>query len=115
MTPSFFALFAPLLWAIVASLIWWRHLSSPWLFLIVGVLALLGVQVLISSLWSYLPLLSGNCFLETGKYVVAKPLSETELRHIASEQSRTAVIQAGLVFVVAVPLLWWLKSGLAAK
>ena len=115
MTPPFFASFAPFAWAAIASLIWWRQLSSPWLFLVAGTLTLLGVQVVISSLWSYLPLLSGNYFLEAGKLVVARPLSEAELSRITDEASRIALIQAGLVVLAAVPLLWWLKSGLAAK
>jgi hypothetical protein len=111
----FFAPFAPFLWGVVASLIWWRQLQSPWLFLVVSVLALLGVQVVISILWSYLPLLVGNYFLEAGKYVVARPLSEAELERITSEESRIAMLQAGLVLLAAVPFLWWVKNGLAAK
>jgi hypothetical protein len=115
MALSFFAPFAPLLWAVVASVIWWRQLASPSLFLAIGALTLLGVQVVIASLWEYMPLFSGNYFLEAGQYVVAKPLNEVELVRLAHEKSRIALIQAGLVLVAAVPLLWWLKSGLAAK
>jgi hypothetical protein len=114
MALSFLAPLAPLLWAVVASLIWWRQLSSPWLFLVAGALMLFGAQVVISGLWDYLPAFTGNYFLEAGKYVVARPMSEAEMSHIASEQSRTALIRAAFVLVSAVPLLWWLKSGLAA-
>ena len=66
---------------------------------------LLGAQAVISSLWSYLPAFTGNCFLGVGSYIVAKPLSEDEMRRIASEQGRTALIQLSVVLVATAMLL----------
>ena len=105
----------PLLWGLIASAFWWRQLSSLWLFLLAGVLALLGIQAAISFLWDYWPHLSGNYFLEANSFVGGKAPTEAEVQRLLEEKNRVAVIQATLVLVAAIPFLWWLKSGLSVK
>ena len=95
--------FAPILLAILAAVYWWAGLSSPWLFLVTAVLSLLGIQVLVSLVWEYMPIVTGNYFLEA-------PSSEAHWLKVVPVAKRSACVQLAIVLVTAVPFLWWLKS-----
>ncbi|MFO0041370.1 MAG: hypothetical protein ACK55W_05390 [Pseudomonadota bacterium] len=115
MLPSVLAPFLPIVWVLLASAYWWRELSSSWLFLVVGLLAVFGIQAIVSFLWTWWPHIFGNYFLEASNVVAGKVPSEAELQRVFEEANRAAIIQATLVAVATVPLLWWLKSGLSLK
>ncbi|XHS80455.1 hypothetical protein ACFJGW_10895 [Burkholderiaceae bacterium UC74_6] len=51
-----------LVWTIVAALVWWRRVKSPWLFLTVTLLAGLGAQAVSDLLWAMWQA-SGNQFV----------------------------------------------------
>ena len=106
MLPTVVMPLLPAVWALIASVYWWRDLSSPWLFVVAVVLALFGVQALILFLWDWLPQLTGNYFLEAVR-------TEAGVQRHLEEQNRAAIIQAGVVLGAAIPFLLWLKAGLA--
>jgi len=113
--PAVLMPFLPIVWVLIASAYWWRQLSSPGLFFVAGLLALFGVQAVVSFLWDYWPHMFGGYFLEANNFVAGKIPSEAEVQKQLEEQNRVAIIQAALVLVAAVPFLWWLKSGLSVK
>lgn len=115
MLPSVLMPFLPIAWVAIASVFWWRALSSPWLFLVTGLLALLGVQAVVSFFWDYWPHISGGYFLEANNFVSGKLPSEAEIQRHLEEKNRIAITQAIILLVAAVPLLWWLKSGLSSQ
>ena len=115
MLPSVLAPFLPIVWVLLASAYRWRELSSSWLFLVVGLLAVFGIQAIVSFLWTWWPHIFGNYFLEASNVVTGKVPSEAELQRVFEEANRAAIIQATLVAVATVPLLWWLKTGLSLK
>jgi hypothetical protein len=115
MLPTLLTPLLPLLWALIATVYWWRQLSVPWLFLVAGFLALLGVQSVVSFIWDYWPHLSGRHFLEANDFVAGKAPSEAAVQRVLEEKNRVAITQAALVLMAAIPLLWWLKSGLSIK
>lgn len=106
MLPTIVMPLLPMSWALIATAYWWRQLSSPWLFLVASVLALFGVQAVISFVWDWWPQLTGSYFLEAVR-------TEAEMQRQFEEQNRAAVIQAALVLAAAIPFLFWLKGGLA--
>jgi hypothetical protein len=107
--------FLPIVWILIASAYWWHELSAPWLFFVAGMLALFGAQAVVAFLWDYWPHIFGHFFLEANNFVSVKTLSETEVQRLLEARNRVAVIQAAFVVVAAIPLLWWLKSGLSVK
>ena len=115
MLPAVLMPLLPVLWMAVASAFWWRSLSSPWLFLVAGLLALFGVQAVVSFFWDYLPHISGGYFLEANNFVAGKSPSEAEVQRHLEEMNRVAFTQAMIVLVTAVPLLWWLRRGLSSR
>ncbi len=115
MLPSVLLPFLPIVWVLIASAYWWRLLSSPGLFLVAGLLALFGIQAIVSFLWDWWPHVSGGYFLEANNFVGGKAPSEAEVQRLLEEKNRVAILQATLVLVAAIPLLWWLKSGLSVK
>jgi hypothetical protein len=98
----------PVLWVISASVLWWRKLSRPWLFSVVAVFALLGIQLLISLVWNIWPIIGAHT-------VGISKVSPEEIQKYYEEKNRAAIIQAVLVFLAAVPFLWWLRGGLSAR
>jgi len=116
MLPSILSPFLPIIWALIASAVWWRQLSSPWLFLVTALVALFGIQAIVSFLWDYWPSFGGGgYFLEANNFVPGKVLSEAEVQRHLEEKNRIAITQAFIVLATAVPFLWWLKSGLSFK
>jgi hypothetical protein len=116
MLPTLLTPFLPLVWALIAGAFWWRQLQVPWLFLVAALLALFGIQTVVSVLWDYWPSLSGGgYFLEQNNLVAGKVLSDAELQRRIEEANRVAITKALIVFAAAVPFLWWLKSGLSFK
>ena len=107
MLPSVLAPFLPIVWVVIACIVWWRNLSAPWLFLAAGLLALFGLQAVVSFVWDNWPLVRGGYFIEQ----IRTP--DQMQRHL-EEKNRAALIQAGIVLVAGVALLWWLKDGLAS-
>jgi hypothetical protein len=115
MLPSLSMPLLPIVWALIASAFWWRHLSSPGLFFVTALLALFGIQALVSFVWDFWPHLFGNYFLEQNNFVRGVVPSEAEIQRHLEEKNRAAVIQAAIVLAVATPFLWWLKSGLSSE
>jgi len=109
MLPSMLAPFLPVVWAGIAAAIWWRHVSSPWLFAITALLTLLGFQVLVSFLWDFLPQAFGS------GYILESMTTEAQMQRHLEESNRTALIQAAIVLLIGFPFLWWLKSGFATQ
>lgn len=116
MLPTVLVPLLPMVWALIASAIWWRQLEAPGLFLVAALLALFGIQTVVSFLWDYWPSLgAGGYFLEANNFVSGKVLSEAEVRRHLDEKNRVAITQAFIVLAATVPFLWWLKSGLSFK
>jgi|SRR5690349_25030843 hypothetical protein len=106
MLPSVVAPFLPILWAGIASAIW-RRVSSPWLFTVAALLALFGIQLVVSFLWDPWPHVTGNYFLEYNNVTAA------QMQSLLEERNRAAIIQAVIAFFVGFPFIRWLKRGLA--
>jgi hypothetical protein len=115
MIPSLLTPFLPTLLALLASMLWWRNLSSPWLFFVSATLAAFGIQAVIAFVRDYWPQFSGGYFLEANVHVSGKLLSEADIQRALEREGRTALIQASCPFCAAVPFLFWLKSGLSTK
>jgi hypothetical protein len=116
MLPTVLTPFLPLVWALLASAFWWRQLPAPWLFLVAALLALFGIQTVVSFLWDYWPSLSGGgYFLEQNNLVAGKVLSDAELQRRIEEANRVAITKALIVLAAAIPFLLWLKNGLSLK
>jgi hypothetical protein len=98
----------PLLWVIGASAMWWRQLSRPWLFVVSALLALLGIQFVISLAWKIWSLMGGLS-------IAMSKVSAEEVQRYFEEQNRVAVSQAILLLLAAIPFLWWLRSGLSVR
>lgn len=97
----------PAVWAAVASFIWWRQLSSPWLFAVVAFFMLFGLQSVLAFAWDFIPYMVGNYFLEAAQ-------SQAEIQSRIEAKSKATLIQAAIVLVISVPLLWWLKNALSS-
>lgn len=115
MPPSLASPFLFIVWALIATVYWWRHLSSPGLFLVTALLALLGIQAIVSFVWDSWPHFFGNYFLEPNKVVSGRIPSEAEIQRLLEVRNRDAAIQAAIVLAGAIPFLWWLKSGLSSE
>jgi hypothetical protein len=107
--------FLPLVWVLIASAFWWRQLQTPWLFIVAGLLALFGIQAVVSFLWGYWPIMSGGYFLEQNDLVSGRVFSDVELQHRIEEANRVAITKAFMVLAASIPFLLWLKSGLSLK
>lgn len=93
----------PILVAISCAAVWWRTLSSPWLFLIFALLVLLGLQRIISGAWSLAKLGFGS-----GGFYLQRQ-SDMPEQTLLMESAAVGV----LLVVLGVPLLMALKNGLA--
>lgn len=107
MLPSVLGPFLPIVWALVASVVWWRRFPSPWLFLVTALFALFGIQSIVSFLWAYWPALEAENFVPNNSGADAQ-------RHL-EEMNRIAIAQAFIVLTIAVPFLKWLKGGMSFK
>lgn len=99
----------------LASIFWWRALSSPWLFFVGATLALFGIQTIITFFFEYGLQFYGGYFLEANEQIAGKVLSEADVQQALEKKGRTALIQASILLCAAVPFLLWLKSGLSTK
>lgn len=92
----------PVTVAISCAAVWWRTFPSPWLFLVFALLALLGLQRIISGAWSLakLGLGSGGFYLQRQ--------SDMPEQTLLMESAAVAVV----LVVLSVPLLIALKNGL---
>jgi hypothetical protein len=115
MLPSLALPLLPIVWALIATAYWWRHLSSHGLFFVTALLALFGVQAIVSFAWESWPQLFGSYFLEPNNFVGGVAPSEADIQRHLEAKNQAAAIQAAVVFVAAIPFLWWLKSGLASE
>lgn len=115
MLPSLALPLLPIVWALIATAYWWRHLSSPGLFLVRALLALFGVQAIASFVLDSWPQLFGSYFLEPNNFIGGVVPSEAEIQRRLEERNRAAAIQAAIVLAAAIPFLWWLKSGLSSE
>jgi hypothetical protein len=104
MLPTVLMPLLPVVWAFIASAYWWRQLSAPWLFAVAALLALLGIQVVVSILWDSWPFIGTNGYFFEG-------VSDTEMQHYLEDKNRAAMMQAVIVLGAAIPFLLWLKSG----
>jgi len=95
----------PIVWAAIASAIWWRSLSSPWLYLVTAVLALLGAQTVLSVLLEY--------WSASSQFLEAATTPEAIAQRQQASNHRILVC-AGLIFVASFPFLWWLKNGFSS-
>ena len=108
MLPSTLAPLLPILWAGIASALWWRQVSSPWLFTVTALLTLFGIQAVVSFLWDFWPQITGSYFLE-------RITTEAQMQRHLEEQNRAALIQGVIVLSVGFPFLWWLKSAFSTQ
>ena len=106
MLPSMLLPLLPIIWAIAATVYWRRYISSPLLFAVAALLALFGIQSIVLFLWDYLPQITGN-------YIFESITSPAEMQRRLEQINRAAIIQAVVVFLIAIPFLWWLKNGLS--
>ena len=93
----------PVVVAISCTAVWWRTLPSPWLFLVLALLVLLGLQRVISGSWT----LAKSGFGSGGFYLQRQ--SEMPEQTLLMESAAVAV----LLVVLGVPLLMAFKNGLA--
>jgi hypothetical protein len=98
----------PLLWVIGASAIWRRKLTTPWLFAVTALFALLGIQLVVSVVWKFWPFIGAHS-------IGISEVSPEEMQRYYQKPNRAAIIQAILVFSAAIPFLLWLRSGLSAR
>ncbi len=115
MISSILTSFLPPLLALFASILWWRNLSSPWLFFVSATLAAFGIQAVVAFIWDYWPQFFGGYFLEATDQISGRILGEADIQHALERKGRAAIIQAICLFCAAVPFLFWLKSGLSTK
>ena len=108
MLPSMVAPFLPILWIGIACALWWRDFSSPLLFATAGLLALFGLQAVVSFMWDVWPQITANHFLQ-------RIVTEAEMQRHLEEQNRTAIMQAVLLLLVGFPFLRWLRNGMSAQ
>jgi len=116
MLPTLLTPLLPIVWALIATVVWWRQLAAPALFLIAALLALFGIQAVVSFLWDWWPSVGGGgYFLEANNFVSGKVLSDAEVQRRLEQVTRIAITKAVIVLAAAVPFLMWLKSGLSVK
>ncbi len=85
----------PLFLALAASIVVWRWVSRPWLFLVTSALALLGVQSLAA------PSAAGFFLLSSALNIKSNV-----------EFGYTLIVAAILQVILGIPFLWWLVRGL---
>ncbi len=85
----------PLLLALAATVVAWRRVSRPSLFLVCSVLSLLGVQSLAAP-------------SAAGFYILAGVLSIKS----TGDPGYTIVVAAVLQLILGLPFLWWLARAL---
>lgn len=88
--------FAPLLVALAATVVAWRFIERPVLFLVVGMLAMLGVQSLLAP---------------AGTLAITYLFPHEQGQGASAPFVRGVVASAAGVALVGPPLLYWLASG----
>jgi hypothetical protein len=88
--------FSPVLISLAGTVLAWRRVSRPALFLVVSVLALLGVQAVIAP---------GVAWFLVGGFGNADAVAQ-------QTYFRVVGMAAVVVLVAGTPLLWWLYRGL---
>lgn len=83
----------PVILSVLGSVLVWRHVVRPWLYLVISLLALLGVQAIVAP-------------------VAVVALFVPKLGGVNAVVDRSVVVSAACVVVFGVPLLWWLYKGL---
>ncbi len=90
------------------SVLWWDTLQRPWVFAIVGFLAMLGVHRIVQVMFEVLELLP----VGRGYFVVVR--NEPNLAQLArGSLNIKSMLVTALVIVVGFPLLAWVKGSLA--
>ena len=89
----------PLLWALLAALLWWGQLRAPMLFLVVAMFVGFGAQVIASFLWA--------AWQARNNQFVSVPPAEVSA-HLAS----IAAFKATSIVVMVVPIYWLLSKRL---
>ena len=97
-----FSIAVALALGVFTSALWWSHLREPWLFLVVGTFAMLGLERLVTATWTCGQLIFGGWFLEIQPPLTAEQISNSELR-LSSFLISLVVLALGL------PLLFWLR------
>ena len=99
---------AAILLSVGASLLWWGTLRAPWLFLTIGILAMLGLERLLTTFWIY-----GQIAFGSGRFLERAP---TPIEQLANPWPTTASFAvSALVVVIGFPLLFWLRKLLAVQ
>ena len=106
------AITLPFLTAIILSAVcaalWWQSLQSPWQFLVLALLSLLGLHRVVQVAAESFKLLRtelGGYFLEA-----RKPPNLHEL--VLEQMTAEAFAIAGVVVIAGIPLLFWLRNAL---
>ena len=88
------------------SAVWWRSLHSPWLFFVVGLLALLGVHRILQVATEVAKLFRGG-----GHFLEARTTAAT-VQLVQDSLNREALATSVALLVLGFPLLHWLKRAL---
>ncbi|MCE2968906.1 MAG: hypothetical protein LW847_01540 [Burkholderiales bacterium] len=88
--------YLPVIIGLVGTALAWRRVSRPVLFLVVSVLALLGIQAVIAP---------GVAWFLLGDFGNADAVAQ-------QTYFRVVGMAAAVVLVAGTPLLWWLYRGL---
>lgn len=94
--------------AVLTSALWRKSLRAPWLFLVIGILAMLGLERLLGTLWDYVPIAFGS-----HQFLVHRPLTAEEITNPSLSLESIAV--AVMVLVIGLPLLVWLRGTTGGK
>lgn len=89
------------------SALWWSGLRAPWLFIVVGFLALLGVHRVAQAAFDAVRAFSGG-----GQYLEFRPSAES-VKLAESLLMGQALATSAVVLVLGLPVLLWLKRTLA--
>lgn len=99
---------ASLVLAGVCSAFWWKSFQSPWQFFVFALLVLLGLHRVVQVFAEAAKLLRtefGGYFLEVRK-------GADFYERVQEQLTLEAFVIAGVVVVVGIPLLFWLRSAL---
>jgi hypothetical protein len=91
------------LMALGASLMWWQTMGSPWGFLLVSLLAMLGLHRMLQMLTSFLDLFRGG-----GYFLEHRAPADALARVTEAITGETIAVCIALV-VLGMPLLKWLQ------
>jgi hypothetical protein len=97
---------ACLLLVIATSVVWWRTLQSPWVFVVVGLLAVLGVHRVLQLATEL-----GKTFGGRG-YFLEAPTTAAAVQLAQKGLLVEALATSAALLVLGFPLLLWLKRAL---